>query len=678
MKRYLNYILRKISLYGLALLSFIPGWQNIGHLIYKLAIRKIIKELRKKSYVRRVILTGSVSIEDCIYGISDIDLIIIVRGRTRRKIIQYELRDMFMTIRRRYPFIGAVHERAGNVFFEEDLERDPYAAIYTSRLKKPGVKILLNRPSKAEKNTSFSQSKWTPDEIIAEITTQLSAVANTIYTRELNYYFWKSKLRALFPLLYIDSWPSYINSLNNEHEIKMANYLATTPNHHLYLTGKNLTTAGIPWKMMQNMINQILEEYHIRQLPTIDVEFTSTAARQQTRYRSLPSGVRGHWYSNNKKAFSGHDLMTVPQETYSLLQAETDEISLLAGGIKFSSYDQCKELTLLWQGDFVYLLEKGKCYGVFTRWDRPYLFPDNITEKGHLRFTSLFLDKLIDERDIDKQFLRDCFYWRFYPETNIEQSSAAVDRIDASLRYFEMRDRVLDGFAVIHQENNISHQRIVNFGSRLAALENAADTWTDHQELLELLASYSIAVERRTLQTRYSEFPPALMRAGIRFFSDLLSDAPIASDYGLRDRLGLSFCICTKNRSESLRALLNTVLRQTHLPDEIVIIDNDSTDDTPSTINWFTQEVKPVPVIHIIDKADTISKLRQRAVQESKHEIICFTDDDCMLHDGWFHFIEESFFLEDKIGAVGGLMCHFPETDTLIDFFHQKCLGIRL
>jgi cellulose synthase/poly-beta-1,6-N-acetylglucosamine synthase-like glycosyltransferase len=200
----------------------------------------------------------------------------------------------------------------------------------------------------------------------------------------------------------------------------------------------------------------------------------------------------------------------------------------------------------------------------------------------------------------------------------------------------------------------------------------------EHAETLQQLSKYSDPLAKNTLNQCRDKLPSGLLRAGIDLFADRLYGREIRSDYGVSRRLTLSLCVCTRNRADELRGLLESVAGQCRLPDEVVIIDNGSNDHTRDVVQTFASRRSAVPLVYIVDRSRAIGRLRNRAISESAGDIICFTDDDCLLHQGWFRNIEESFLLEDRIGAVGGTIRHHVENpDSLLDVFHQEYLGLR-
>ena len=91
--------------------------------------------------------------------------------------------------------------------------------------------------------------------------------------------------------------------------------------------------------------------------------------------------------------------------------------------------------------------------------------------------------------------------------------------------------------------------------------------------------------------------------------------------------LRISVCIATYRRAPRLASLLDDLKRQTLLPDEVVIVDNDEAGsarpvveqamvDAPFTLRYETQPVK------------NISLTRNRTVALAHGEWLAFVDDD--------------------------------------------------
>lgn len=99
-------------------------------------------------------------------------------------------------------------------------------------------------------------------------------------------------------------------------------------------------------------------------------------------------------------------------------------------------------------------------------------------------------------------------------------------------------------------------------------------------------------------------------------------------------------------------------------PFEIVIVD-DSTDRTSEIVSRY-------PVTLIRAEGKNISEARNIGIASTRGELIAFTDDDCEVPPWWLSEARR-FFLDDKVGAVGGPNLT-PKEATL----KERCAGLAL
>jgi Glycosyl transferase family 2 len=658
---------------AIVLASFVPPVSLLLRLIYRIATWWAVKRLRTLPFVRSVLLTGSVAMDDCVYGASDLDFIVLVEGRQDRLFVNRMLRASFRRWRRLFPFIGPVEERAHNVFFLDELDRDRHAAILKCRIKTGLSRSLHGEPA------PDLPALLMPDEVLAEIALQLKSVANKLLESDLNLYFWKAKLRVLLALWGRDKTWRDAAVLLDPPSATLLRTLFTSSNRRLFFHRDDHANQ-LAWNLVSRLCQHIVEIHGLARLPTVPIAFRSTPAPQcgLQNIPSLPDSIVPHAMAHDAGAFGGPLILSTAGDVSLLLELRRRTLRDLMRGLHVGrTYNRANDgETLLWCGDYVFQVAGKVCVGVLSRWDSPHLFPDNFTEAGLLNYPEPFFKLLLLERDGDLEYLKG-FYWRpIEPDTAPDHPS---HHHDDSLRYFEHRNRILNGFASIHLLLSLSGDELVNFGSVDQVFDDAAVAFPEHTETLQRLSRYSHALAKNTLHQDADKLPPGLLRAGIHLFGDRLYGREIRSDYAVSRRLTLSLCVCTRNRADELHGLLQSTATQCRLPDEIVIIDNGSNDHTRDVVQAFATRPGAVPLRYIVDRSPTIGALRNRAVSESAGEIICFTDDDCILHQGWFRNIEESFLLEDRIGAVGGLMCHYVENpDSLVDVFHQEYLGIRI
>lgn len=94
-----------------------------------------------------------------------------------------------------------------------------------------------------------------------------------------------------------------------------------------------------------------------------------------------------------------------------------------------------------------------------------------------------------------------------------------------------------------------------------------------------------------------------------------------------------SLLITTYNWPEALDVVLKSVLNQVVYPDEILIADDGSTEDTKKVIDDFKQKIS-IPVKHIWheDKGFQRTAILNKALAQSTSDYIIQIDGDCILH----------------------------------------------
>lgn len=104
----------------------------------------------------------------------------------------------------------------------------------------------------------------------------------------------------------------------------------------------------------------------------------------------------------------------------------------------------------------------------------------------------------------------------------------------------------------------------------------------------------------------------------------------------MKSKISSSLIISTYNWSSALKLVLESVLHQNKLPDEVIIADDGSREDTTVLINEYKQ-IFPIPLIHVWHEDDGFQKasILNKAIAKSKGEYIIQIDGDCILHDSF-------------------------------------------
>ncbi len=101
----------------------------------------------------------------------------------------------------------------------------------------------------------------------------------------------------------------------------------------------------------------------------------------------------------------------------------------------------------------------------------------------------------------------------------------------------------------------------------------------------------------------------------------------------------LTIVICTYNRAHILPEALVSLLQQTVSPDKysLLIIDNNSTDNTQETVASFKDKFTNIRII--VENNQGLSHARNRALKECQTEWLAFLDDDAKAHPDWIETI---------------------------------------
>jgi glycosyltransferase involved in cell wall biosynthesis len=97
--------------------------------------------------------------------------------------------------------------------------------------------------------------------------------------------------------------------------------------------------------------------------------------------------------------------------------------------------------------------------------------------------------------------------------------------------------------------------------------------------------------------------------------------------------MSVSLIISTYNRPDALQVVLDSVVVQERMPDEVLIVDDGSKDDTRILIEQFIQTA-PTKVRHIWQPDDgfRISRIRNLGIAASNYDYLIFIDGDIIMH----------------------------------------------
>ena len=102
------------------------------------------------------------------------------------------------------------------------------------------------------------------------------------------------------------------------------------------------------------------------------------------------------------------------------------------------------------------------------------------------------------------------------------------------------------------------------------------------------------------------------------------------------------------NKEKEIANTLNSVLNQSYTADEIIVVDDGSTDGSAKIVESFTKKFKEIKLIK--QNNIGVSAARNRGIEEAKNEYICFIDADDLWKEDFLYEIKK--LIEDFPKAI--------------------------
>lgn len=127
----------------------------------------------------------------------------------------------------------------------------------------------------------------------------------------------------------------------------------------------------------------------------------------------------------------------------------------------------------------------------------------------------------------------------------------------------------------------------------------------------------------------------------------------------------LTAIICTYNRAKYIGNLLERIAQNDLEKDayEIVLVDNNCTDNTRAVCEAFTKAHKDVNFRYVVEPEQGLSAARNKGIKEAKGDVIVYIDDDALVDTDYMRTYAEWFAAHPETMACGGPIEPFYETE---------------
>lgn len=123
------------------------------------------------------------------------------------------------------------------------------------------------------------------------------------------------------------------------------------------------------------------------------------------------------------------------------------------------------------------------------------------------------------------------------------------------------------------------------------------------------------------------------------------------------EKLKLSIIATVRNECDSIENFVQSLLGQELKPDEIIIVDGESTDGTHEILERYHRNGK----IILLSKECNIAEGRNHGISSARNELIAITDAGCNVDPDWLKEIAKCFAQTDNPDVVAGnfkFECH--------------------
>lgn len=142
----------------------------------------------------------------------------------------------------------------------------------------------------------------------------------------------------------------------------------------------------------------------------------------------------------------------------------------------------------------------------------------------------------------------------------------------------------------------------------------------------------------------------------------------------MRDGPEITVAVCTRDRTEALARLLESLRQQEYKRLRILVVDNAPSDD--STRQLVAELASELPIDYVVEPRPGLSWARNRAIDASRSEVIAWADDDEICDRWWAAELARAFVEVRDADAVTGIVAP-GELETQCQAWFEQYSGVR-
>ena len=142
----------------------------------------------------------------------------------------------------------------------------------------------------------------------------------------------------------------------------------------------------------------------------------------------------------------------------------------------------------------------------------------------------------------------------------------------------------------------------------------------------------------------------------------------------LRDGPQITVAVCTRDRPDGLKSLLESLNLQEYKRLHVLVVDNAPSDDR--TRRLVAELARERDIDYVTEPRPGLSWARNRAIEASDGEVVAWADDDAVCDRSWAAELARGFVEAPGAGAVTGIVIP-SELDTQSQAWFEQYSGVR-